>query len=63
MYMESHNETLYTAILNKQKFIIFYRNREQEGKTGPVWGVGTTWEGEDIREGYTYGITIMYSCM
>jgi hypothetical protein len=30
-------------ILNKQKcHFFFYRNGEQEGKTGPVWGVSTS---------------------
>jgi hypothetical protein len=29
----------------------FFKNREQEGKTGPVWG-WYQWEGEDIRKGY-----------
>jgi hypothetical protein len=32
----------YIAILNKQKRHFFlYKNREQKGKTGPVWGMGT----------------------
>jgi hypothetical protein len=29
----------------------FSRNREQEGKTDPVWGVGTSGRGKDIRRG------------
>jgi hypothetical protein len=28
----------------------FLKNREQEGKTGPVWG-WCQWEGEDIKKG------------
>jgi hypothetical protein len=27
----------------------FFKNREQEGKTGPVWGQHQ-WKGEDIRK-------------
>jgi hypothetical protein len=38
-----HNETPYIVILNIQKchhFVFFLnKNREQEGKTGPVWGL------------------------
>jgi hypothetical protein len=29
----------------------FFKNREQEGKTGPVGGVGTSESREDIRKG------------
>jgi hypothetical protein len=28
----------------------FFKNRGQEGKTGPFWGVGTSGRGEDIRK-------------
>jgi hypothetical protein len=31
--------------------LFFFKNREKEGKIGPVWGVGTSEEGEDIRKG------------
>jgi hypothetical protein len=48
--MEYHNETSCIAILNKQK-CPFFKNREQEGKTGPVWGVDTSGRGEDTRKG------------
>jgi hypothetical protein len=24
----------------------YYKNREQEGKTGPVWGIGSNGKGE-----------------
>jgi hypothetical protein len=30
----------------------FLKNREQEGKTGPVWGLAPVTVGEDIRKGY-----------
>jgi hypothetical protein len=29
----------------------FSKNGEQEGKTGPIWGAGTSGKGEDIRKG------------
>jgi hypothetical protein len=41
VFMESHNETPCVAILNKQNVIFFNKNRDQEGKTSPVWGIGT----------------------
>jgi hypothetical protein len=48
-----HSETPYIAILNKQKCLFFFlSNREQEGKTCPVKGVGTSgrrWK--NIRKG------------
>jgi hypothetical protein len=28
----------------------FNKNRDQEGKTGPVWGVGSSGKEEDIRK-------------
>jgi hypothetical protein len=28
----------------------FYKNEEQEGKTGPVWGAGTRGKGKDLRK-------------
>jgi hypothetical protein len=34
-----HNETPCTAILNKNVMFYFYKNREQKGKIGPVWGL------------------------
>jgi hypothetical protein len=33
-----HSETSCGAILSKQKCLVF-KNREQEGKTVPIWGV------------------------
>jgi hypothetical protein len=30
--------------------IFFYKNREQEGKTGPVWKIYTSGMREDIRK-------------
>jgi hypothetical protein len=49
-----HKETPCVALLNKQKCLFKTKqnkNREQEGKTGPVWGFGTNGRGEDIRKG------------
>jgi hypothetical protein len=34
----------------KQK-CLFFKNEEQEGKTNPVWGIGTSGSGEDIGKG------------
>jgi hypothetical protein len=31
---------------------LFYKIREQEGRTGPVWGFGTSVRGEDVEKGY-----------
>jgi hypothetical protein len=41
------------VILNIQKclFFFFYKNGEQEGKTGPVWGAGISGREEDTRKG------------
>jgi hypothetical protein len=41
-----HNETRSIAILNRKWHFIFYKNEEQEGKTGPVWEVSITGGGE-----------------
>jgi hypothetical protein len=30
----------------------FFKNREWEGKTGPVWGVGTSGRRKDMRKVY-----------
>jgi hypothetical protein len=36
-------------------FFVFYKNGEQEGKTGPLWGVGTSGrERKECRRVYTY---------
>jgi hypothetical protein len=45
-------------------FIFFHKTKEQEGRTGPDWGVPVgggrmwekAWEGE-------YGANIVYTCM
>jgi hypothetical protein len=42
---EGHNFTMKRSILNKQKSLFFFFNEEQEGKTGPVWGFGTSGSG------------------
>jgi hypothetical protein len=34
----------------KQTKNVFFKNEEQKGRTGPVWG-WYQWEGEDIRKG------------
>jgi hypothetical protein len=35
------------------KIIIFFlKNEEREGKTGPVWGVGTNGRGKNMRKRY-----------
>jgi hypothetical protein len=57
-------ETPCRAILNKQKYL-FFKNREQEGKTGPVWGWYQWEEGqykERMKEAECSG-NIMYSRM
>jgi hypothetical protein len=43
-------ETPCRAILNKQKYL-FFKNREQEGKTGPDRGLWYQCGGEDTRKG------------
>jgi hypothetical protein len=30
----------------------FFRNREQERKTGPIKGVGSSGRGKDVKKGY-----------
>jgi hypothetical protein len=45
-----YNETPCIAILKKQKWHFFYKNREQESKAGPLWEVVTSGMGEDIRK-------------
>jgi hypothetical protein len=39
IYMEMSNEIPCRAILRKQKCLFIFKNGEQEGKTGPVWGL------------------------
>jgi hypothetical protein len=52
IYIEmSQRNNVYSYLKQKCLFFFFYINREQEGKTGPVWGSGTSWRGEDIRKG------------
>jgi hypothetical protein len=36
---------------NVISFFFFYKNGEQEGKSGPVWEIETSWRREDIRKG------------
>jgi hypothetical protein len=45
-----HNETPCIAIVNQKKFF-FPKNRGQECKTGPVWGLLLVGRGKDIRKG------------
>jgi hypothetical protein len=50
MYMgTSQLNTLYRSL--KQIKITFFKNGKQEGKTGPVWGLGTSGKEEDKRKG------------
>jgi hypothetical protein len=44
----THTETPCTAILKEQS-LFFFKNGEQEGKTGPVWD-WYQWEGVDLRK-------------
>jgi hypothetical protein len=39
-----------------------FKNGEQEGKTGPVWGVGTSGRGKDIKKGYRRVILVEILC-
>jgi hypothetical protein len=57
--MEMSQGSSCRAILNKQKYF-FSKNREQNGKTAPVWGLVPVHVG-DIRKEYSGNI--MYSCM
>jgi hypothetical protein len=42
-----------TATLNKQKYhVLKNKVREQEGRIGPLWGIGTPGSGEDVGKGY-----------
>jgi hypothetical protein len=34
-----HNETPCRAILNKQKCLLLFKNKEQKGKKGSFWGL------------------------
>jgi hypothetical protein len=49
-----HKEAPCIAILNKQnvRVVFFYKVGEQEGRTDPVWRVGTSGRGEDVRKGF-----------
>jgi hypothetical protein len=61
------NETACITILNKQKmsFLFFNKNREQEGKPGPIWGWAAVWWGGYKERGSEgeYGENILYMCM
>jgi hypothetical protein len=58
-----HDETPCITIINKKNCLFFFKNEEQEGKTGPVWGLepGRGHKGW-VKEG-EYSGNIMYSCM
>jgi hypothetical protein len=45
-----HKRTPCIAILNKQSFFSFKKIKEQESKTGPVWGLGTSGRGRRHKE-------------
>jgi hypothetical protein len=51
IYMEMSQGNQYIAILNKNVIFFFYIKGEQEGRTGPVWGVGTSGRREDVGRG------------
>jgi hypothetical protein len=36
----------------KHTKLLFFKNREQEDKTGPAWVFGSSGKGEDIKKGY-----------
>jgi hypothetical protein len=43
---ENQGNSLYSYLKQtKMSFFFFYRIKEQEGRTGPVWGVWYQWEG------------------
>jgi hypothetical protein len=47
----SHRNPLYSYLKQtKMSFFLFYKIREQEGRTGPVWGVGTSRRGQCVEE-------------
>jgi hypothetical protein len=49
IYMEMSQWSTLNSYIKQTKmsllFFFCYRNREQEGKTGPVWGHGTSGKG------------------
>jgi hypothetical protein len=47
-------------ILSNNVIIIFYKNRDQESKTGLLWGVSTSGRRKDIRKGYRR-VEILYA--
>jgi hypothetical protein len=52
---------LYSYLI--QTKIYFFKNGEQEGKTGPVWVLISVEEGYRKGVGGEYGRNIMHSCM
>jgi hypothetical protein len=47
----SQINTLHSYLKQKKMSLKKNKNGEQEGKTGPVWGIGTSGRGKDIRKG------------
>jgi hypothetical protein len=39
------------SYLKQKKLNFFFKSREKEGKTGPVWGVGTSGRGRIWEKG------------
>jgi hypothetical protein len=39
---------MYSSLTAKKVSFFFYKNGEQEGNTGPVWGIGINGRREDI---------------
>jgi hypothetical protein len=47
--MKTSQGNQHIATFNKQKIsYFFYKNRKQEGRTGHVWGVGTSQWGKNV---------------
>jgi hypothetical protein len=54
----SQGNSLYNYLKQTKMSFFAYKNEEQEGRIGPVWGVGTSGSVEDIRKGYR-GVNIV----
>jgi hypothetical protein len=66
LYTYTHGNVtvkLCIAILYKQK-CLFFKNGEQEGSIGPVWGLAPVGAGRILGNGVggEYGGNMMYSC-
>jgi hypothetical protein len=54
IYMEMSQGNSLCSYFKQTKIVIFffYKIREQEGETGPVWGVGISGQVEDVGKGH-----------